>query len=83
MTTTEAQEVLGLRSVNTVEAWAKRGILRSQMLPSGELEVRRDDLARWAHYFAKEAPYADEQPMTEEELRDMTEARGAKNPWDK
>lgn len=42
--TVEAQRLLGVRSVNTVKAWARLGLLRSRRLPNGRLKVHLDDV---------------------------------------
>lgn len=44
--TVEAQRLLGVRSVNTVKAWARLGLLRSRQLPNGRLKVHLDDVLR-------------------------------------
>ena len=46
--TVEAQRLLGVRSINTVKAWAKLGLLRSRRGPSGRLKVHLDDVLREA-----------------------------------
>lgn len=46
--TVEAQRLLGVRSINTVKAWARLGLLRSRRGPSGRLKVHLDDVLREA-----------------------------------
>jgi hypothetical protein len=47
--TVEARKFLGVQSVNTVKAWAKRGLLRSRRLPNGRLMISFEDVLeeRW------------------------------------
>lgn len=73
-----AQRALGLRSVNTVKAWARRGILRSILLPNGRVKVHRDDVAKWAAVM--DADTYEELP-SDEELRQLTADRGGSTPW--
>ena len=44
--TVEAQRLLGVKSVNTVKAWARLGLLRSKQEPNGRLKVHLDDILR-------------------------------------
>lgn len=46
--TVEVQRLLGVRSINTVKAWAKLELLRSRRGPSGRLKVHLDDVLREA-----------------------------------
>lgn len=46
--TVEAQRLLGVQSINTVNAWARLGLLRSRRGPSGRLKVHLDDVLREA-----------------------------------
>lgn len=47
--TTKARRFLGVRSENTVKAWARLGVLRSRQEPNGRIKVSLEDvLARRA-----------------------------------
>jgi hypothetical protein len=78
--TTAAQRALGLHSVNTVKAWARRGILRSILLPNGRIKVHRDDVAKWAAVMDSET--YDEAP-SDEELKQLKADRGGHAPWER
>jgi len=42
--TVAAQRLLGVKSINTVKAWARLGLLRSRQTASGRLQVHLDDV---------------------------------------
>lgn len=66
--TIEAQRLLGVQSVNTVETWARRGLLRSQRAPNGRLKVHLDDVLREAQaQQALEAMGGIDEPLSPEE----------------
>ncbi len=66
--TVEAQRLLDVHSVNTVKAWAKRGLLRSRQLPNGRLQVSLEDvLHRREVYEALSAMGSIDRPLTDEE----------------
>src|SRR5438552_17539069 len=44
--TSEAKRLLGVRSENTVKAWARLGLLRSRLLPNGRTQVFLDEVLR-------------------------------------
>lgn len=46
--TVEAQRLLGVKSINTVKAWARLGLLRSRRGPHGRLKVHLEDVLREA-----------------------------------
>ena len=46
--TVEAQRLLGVKSINTVKAWARLGLLRSRRGPNGRLKVHLEDVLREA-----------------------------------
>lgn len=46
--TVEAQRLLGVKSINTVKAWARLGLLRSRRGPNGRLRVHLEDVLREA-----------------------------------
>ena len=53
--TTEAKRLLGIRSENTIKAWARLGRLRSRSLPNGRTQVLLDDVLhrrRWQNGLA-------------------------------
>ncbi|HEV8633235.1 MAG TPA: hypothetical protein VG370_03185 [Chloroflexota bacterium] len=78
--TTEAKRLLGVRSENTVKAWARGGLLRSRTLPNGRVQVSLDDvLERRAETGDLSAIGGDE--LSDEELRLLREARPGTNPW--
>lgn len=44
--TTKARRLLGVRSENTVKAWARLGLLRSRREPNGRIKVSLEDVLR-------------------------------------
>lgn len=44
--TTRARRLLGVRSENTVKAWARLGLLRSRREPNGRIKVSLEDVLR-------------------------------------
>lgn len=42
--TVAAQRLLGVKSINTVKAWARLGLLRGRQTASGRLQVHLDDV---------------------------------------
>ena len=42
--TVEAQRLLGVKSINTVKAWARLGVLRSRREPNGRIKVSLEDV---------------------------------------
>lgn len=42
--TTKARRLLGVRSENTVKAWARLGVLRSRREPNGRIKVSLEDV---------------------------------------
>ena len=66
--TVAAQRLLGVQSVNTVKAWAQRGLLRSRQLPNGRLKVSLEDvLQRREVDEALSAMGSIDRPLTDEE----------------
>ena len=79
--TTEAKRLLGIGYENTVEAWARLGLLRSRRLPNGRVQVLLDDvLHRRAEREGLMAIGGDE--LSPDQLRILTETRPGKNPWE-
>jgi hypothetical protein len=67
--TVDAQHLLGMQSVNTVKAWAKRGLLRSKRLSNGRLKVSLTDVLDERHRIdALSAMGSIDTPLTDEEL---------------
>ena len=67
--TVEAQRLLGVQSVNTVKAWAKRGWLRSRQSANGRLRVSLEDvLHRREVDEALSAMGSIDRPLTDQEL---------------
>lgn len=78
--TTEAKRLLGLKTENTVKAWARAGLLRSRTLPNGRVQVHLDDVhRRAADSVALTTPW--DEPMTGEELRTLSHTRPGTAPW--
>lgn len=78
--TTEAKRLLGLKTENTVKAWARAGLLRSRTLPNGRIQVHLDDVRRRATDTAALTTPWDE-PMADEELRALSRTRPGITPW--
>jgi hypothetical protein len=79
--TVEAQKLLGLQSVNTVKAWAKRGLLRSVRLPNGRLHISLEDVLRerqareaFAAFPSNDEVTAEERELSKHPLRPDLEA---------
>ena len=71
--TVEAQRLLGVRSINTVKAWARLGLLRSRRGPSGRLKVHLDDVLREARAQRDlEAMGGIDEPLSPEEWDALT-----------
>ena len=66
--TVEARRLLGVKSINTVKAWARLGLLRSRQAPNGRLKIHLDDVLREAHARqALEAMGGIDEPLSGEE----------------
>lgn len=80
--TTEAKRLLGVKSENTVKAWARLGLLRGRTMPNGRIQVRLDDvLRRREETEGLSAIGGDE--LTPEELRDLRSGRPGTNAWER
>jgi hypothetical protein len=78
--TTEAKRLLGVRSENTIKAWARSGLLRHRTLPNGRIQVLLNDvLERWAETDDLTAMGGDE--LSADELRTLRQTRPGTNPW--
>src|SRR6266849_6569943 len=80
--TTEAKRLLGVRSENTVKAWARLGFLRSRTLSNGRLQVRLDDALR-RRVERDELSAIGGEELSSDELRILRETRPGKNPWER
>jgi excisionase family DNA binding protein len=92
LTTTEAAQMLGVRSVNTVKLWCRNGALdcctvgNRVMVPLDEVERFKDDarvrdiraLHELHDSFAELGP---DDPMSEEELAILSASRPGRLPW--
>ena len=67
--TVEARRLLGVRSINTVKAWARLGLLRSRRAPNGRLKVHLDDVLRERDRYQALLGDGDERELSSAELR--------------
>jgi hypothetical protein len=78
--TTEAKRLLGVKTENTVKAWARAGLLRSRTLPNGRVQVHLDDVHRRAtDTTALTTPW--DEPASDEDLQSLSRARPGTTPW--
>jgi hypothetical protein len=91
LTTAEAAEALGIRSINTIKRWVKTGYLQGvqrherTMIPFSEIERIQHDgrvgaLRAVGHLQAEIADFSGE-GLSDEELIGLTETRPGKPPW--
>jgi hypothetical protein len=67
--TVEAQRLLRVKSINTVKAWARLGLLRSRRVPNGRLKVHLEDVLRERARYQALLGDGDERELPDEELR--------------
>ncbi|HZS86484.1 MAG TPA: helix-turn-helix domain-containing protein [Chloroflexota bacterium] len=92
LTTTEAAQALGIRSVNTIKLWIKSGYLQGKKI-GGRSLIPRSEIARLEHdervralravgrLHEESALLGREEGMTPDELRDLEEGRPGTLPW--
>jgi len=92
LTTTEAAEALGVRSINTVKLWCRTGFLSSvqrgnrTMIPLAEIErVQNDERVRAIRAANKlhdaSSDFGVPEGLTEEEMQHLSAARPGQLPW--
>jgi hypothetical protein len=73
---------LGVGSENTIEAWARMGLLRSRSQPNGRVQVLLEDVLKEGE--AREALSAvGGRDLTEEEMEAEHRARPGTVPWER
>jgi len=92
LTTTEAAELLGVRSITTVKLWLRQGFIKSEMrgnramIPLSEVERVRD-VARVRHIrvmgklHEASAEFGVPEGLSDEELQSLSASRPGRLPW--
>ena len=90
LTTAEAADALGVRSVNTIKYWVKTGYIHGvkrnggAMIPRSEVDrIMDEDRVRQMRSAAELDEMASElgRPMTDDEMRELSASRPGKLPW--
>ncbi|MDB5058684.1 MAG: hypothetical protein JWO59_2156 [Chloroflexi bacterium] len=92
LTTAEAAEALGIRSINTVKRWVKtgyiQGVQRNEriMIPVTEIERIHDDdrvraLRASSQLHEEVAEFSGHEGLSDEELAGMAATRPGRPPW--
>jgi len=92
LTTTEAAEALGVRSINTVKLWCRNGFLASvqrgngAMIPLTEVErVRDSERVQFVRAADKlhdvSAAFGVPEGLSDEEMEQLSAARPGRLPW--
>src|SRR5207249_2000557 len=79
---TQAKRLLGVSSENTVNSWAKMGLLRSRTKPNGRIQVLLDDVLN-ERQAREELTAIGGEDLTEEELEDLHRSQPGTLPWER
>lgn len=92
LTTTEAAELLGVRSVTTVKLWRRNGFIKSEvrgnrtMIPLSEVERVRDEarvrnIRAMGKLHEASAAFGVSEGLSDEELQSLSASRPGRLPW--